>query len=204
MNIFIDFDRTLYDTDSFLSDLQKVCFVYGIDKELFLDEVNKIYKGLFNCYKLLDNIYLRKEFNKELYNEFRKVLSNGSKYIFNDVISSLKILKKNNYKIILITYGDESFQKEKIIGSNILEYIDDLIISQERKYKLDLDYKNSIFLDDNPIELKGLLNNKAKVIRINRKDTKYSNISMDDNVTEFNDLNSFIKSDIILQEDKNE
>lgn len=204
MNIFIDFDRTLYDTDSFLSDLQKVCFVYGIDKELFLDEVNKIYKGLFNCYKLLDNIYLRKEFNKELYNEFRKVLSNGSKYIFNDVISSLKILKKNNYKIILITYGDESFQKEKIIGSNILEYTDDLIISQERKYKLDLDYKNSIFLDDNPIELKGLLNNKAKVIRINRKDTKYSNISMDDNVTEFNDLNSFIKSDIILQEDKNE
>ena len=65
----------------------------------------------------------------------------------------------------MLTWGNNEYQLDKINCANITKYFYELIITKEYKFELDIDYKNSIFIDDNPRDLKGLKNNNSyKVI----------------------------------------
>ena len=58
------------------------------------------------------------------------------------------------------------------------------MITDVDKSQLDIDYKNNLFIDNNPKELIKFQNKGGKIIRIRRIDDKYSVIDLD-NVLEY-------------------
>lgn len=165
MNIYIDFDDTLSNTVKFKQDLDFLVKKYNIKEDLnSLDakENNKDY-----CY-----FKIIKKLTKLGVNVYQN-------YLYNDSIDFLKALKAKKYVINILTRGPKVLQTNKIKASGILEYVDNIIIVNlsKRKAYLPLDFQNSIFIDDNPRELKSLLRKKPyKVIRIERKGNPYNEV----------------------------
>ena len=180
MKVYIDFDRTLFDCDSFLVDLYSIIQKYKIPKKIFKDSQIQCKKIGFNPYIILKKVEKEFSFNHEIYNDIDKLLNNTSKYLYDDSILFLKKLKKCGYKIIILTKGNLEYQKRKIINANVSNYCDDIIITMSYKGNLDIDYMNSVFIDDNPIEIKSILKKQPKmVIRMTRVNSKYSDVKMD-------------------------
>ena len=184
MKIYIDFDRTLFDCESFLKDLDNIIKKYEIPKNIFIKCQNQCKKEGFNPYIILDKISEFCEFNSSIYDEIDDLLKQSNKYLYPDAITFLKYLHKSNYQIIILTKGNEDYQKKKISYSNIKDYYDELIVIMKHKGNLDIDYKESVFIDDNPIEIKSILKRKPKqVIRIRRINSKYYNVNVEDILT---------------------
>ena len=77
----------------------------------------------------------------------------------------------------MLSYANDGleYQSLKIAGSGLSNYFDALYITADKKFELDLDYTNGIFIDDNPEDLIGLYsNNPKRLIRLRRKENKYS------------------------------
>lgn len=182
MKVYIDLDRTLFDTDRFLNDLYKM-LNDKIDLDLFnkYQEDNK--KGGFNPYKILKLMNVRKDIIASL-DEF---MNNIKKYVYSDVSFFFNMLHSKGYTIILLTKGDKRFQKMKLKKSELL--FDEKIFTLEFKGDLNLDYQNSLFIDDNPYELDDIyLNNPKRIIRIKRENAKYNNILTKNKIEEVNNL----------------
>ena len=180
MKVYIDFDRTLFDCDSFLVDLYSIIQKYKIPKKIFKDSQIQCKKIGFNPYIILKKVEKEFSFNHEIYNDIDKLLNNTSKYLYDDTISFLKYLKSSGYEIIILTKGNSDYQKRKITNSNISNYYDDIIITMNHKGNLNIDYVNGTFIDDSPMEIKSILRKKPKmVIRMTRVNSKYSDVKMD-------------------------
>ena len=85
-------------------------------------------------------------------------------------------------KVLPIGYID--YQNRKIKGSKLCKYFQDIIITDVDKSQLDINYKDNLFIDNNPKELIKFQNRGGKVIRIRRIEDKYSVIDLD-NVLEY-------------------
>lgn len=192
MKIYLDFDGTLFDTDKFYQDYLKLLQEYNIDEATINNIKPKIFKNtLFNL-DILTN-YLVKEYNLD--NNIYLKVNNlyNSTYVFKDVIPFLE--KYKNLEINLLTYGEYNYQQKKIEGSNLKKYFKNIIITDKDKSKLNLDYKNSLFIDNNPKEIKKFLEVSKYVIRIKRKEDKYSKI--ESNSLEYNNLLEIVLKNVI-------
>ena len=96
----------------------------------------------------------------------------------------------------MLTYCKDSleYQSIKVAGSKLADFFDALYITSLPKYNLDIDYTNGVFIDDNPEDLLGLYSKNAKqVIRLRRKENKYSVKDLDNTdikeYLNFNDIN---------------
>ena len=183
MKIYLDFDGTLFNTDKFYQDYLNLFQEYGLDEDL----INNIKLELFKTTKfnldILTN-YLVKKYNLD--NNILLKVNNlyNSSYVFKDVIPFLE--KYKNLEINLLTYGEYNYQLKKIDGSNLKKYFKDIIITDKDKSKLNLDYQNNLFIDNNPTEIKKFLEVTKNVIRIRREEDKYS--KLDSNSREYKSL----------------
>ena len=168
MKIYLDFDRTLFNTKFFLQDLYQILEEHNIPINLFDKIKSENIKNGFNCFKILEKLKKSYAFNNSLYVDLERFLENDSVYLFEDVEEFLQYLKEKKFEIILLTKGDVDFQKLKISNTDIDKYFDNIIITTSHKGDLDIDY-NGIFIDDNIEELESIMkNNPRKVIYINR------------------------------------
>ena len=180
MKIYIDFDGTLFNTDKFYQDYLTILNKYNISSF----EIEKMKKELFknkrfNLDILID--YIIGKYNiKNLKQEVETLYNNS--YVFEDVIPFLE--KYKNYNLILLTLGDIDYQNRKIESSKLSKYFQDIIITDVYKSQLDINYKDNLFIDNNPKELIKFLNKGGKIIRIRRIEDKYSLIDLD-NVLEY-------------------
>ena len=183
MKIYLDFDGTLFNTDKFYQDYLNLFQEYGLDEDL----INNIKLELFKTTKfnldILTN-YLVKKYNLD--NNILLKVNNlyNSSYVIKDVIPFLE--KYKNLEINLLTYGEYNYQLKKIDGSNLKKYFKDIIITDKDKSKLNLDYQNNLFIDNNPTEIKKFLEVTKNVIRIRREEDKYS--KLDSNSREYKSL----------------
>ena len=178
MNMYIDFDRTLYDTDKLYMDMFKIINSYGITEKMFEDYKNEFFRKpiLFNYIKLIKYICRKENIDYNIILELLNLVQNGEKYLYSDSYDFIKKMKRDNYNVSLLTYGDSNFQMLKVTPLKICDIIDTIIISSDYKFNLNLDYENSLFIDDNPRDLLGFANKGAlKIIRIKRENTKYCN-----------------------------
>ena len=77
----------------------------------------------------------------------------------------------------ILSKGDYDFQMNKILSSNIDMYYGDIIITDKHKGELNLDYANSIFIDDREEELNSIMEkNPKRVILVQRNGIKNKNI----------------------------
>lgn len=192
MKIYIDFDRTLFDCDRFLEDIYKIIDKYHIPKELFKECQSQCKRKGFNPYLILNKVEKSFSFNEKLYQEVALLMSNTANYLYSDSISFLKYLKEKGYYIVILTKGNKDYQREKISNTTILNYCDELMITMKHKGKLNIDYQNSLFIDDNPVEISSILEKKPKgVFRVKRPNSRYNDIDIP-NVININSLDKNI------------
>ena len=187
--IYLDFDRTLFNTDAFFTDLKKI-IGSRISQSLFQKYYDKtIIKG-FNPYNILEEIKKDTSINiSETKKELDKFMNDLNRYVFEDTIPFLEKIKKN-YEINLFTYGDLSFQKMKVMHTNIYPFISHFMDTLDNKSEnKNINYLESIFIDDNPMVIDDLYQKHPKqLIRIRRKNVKYSDIDTKCKVLEVDSL----------------
>ncbi len=194
MKVYVDFDRTLFDCDKFLEDLYALINKYNISKTIFKECQNQCRKTGFNPHIILNLVKEKYEFDEELFHEIDNLIRNTSNYLYQDTIPFLEYLKDNKNEIIILTKGNSDYQREKIFNSHLDSYYNKLIVTMKHKGKLNIDYENSIFIDDNPLEIESIIEKKPKmIIRMQRNNSKYSNIPLDI------DINTVVSLDEIIQ-----
>jgi len=206
MNYYIDFDSTLYDTSKLVEKMLRALAIginrqdSSLNKEEILLEEKEMFnsKNIYNIFEFFK--YFAKKYNlkaNNLITVINKVINNGKNFIYEDSIEFLKQLKIMGHKINMLTYTTQNgieYQIQKIYGSGIVQFFDNIIITSTPKWQLDLDYTQGIFIDDNPNDLAGLHNNNpVSVIRIKRNGNKYASKPMPNNIMipEFNSLQEF-------------
>lgn len=195
MNIYIDFDGTLFDTDKYTKDFINVLGDYGINIDLFYKIKESIFNdnNLFNANIMVDYIVNEYNIDCDIKNMVNKLLD-GS-YVYSDVIECLNTLINNGFQLYLLTYGDTNFQNIKIKAANLSSFFNEIIITEKDKSKLNIEYSNSIFIDNNPMEIKKFCDVGAKkVIRIKRASDKYTEIECNNlNVDECTDFYQIVE-----------
>ena len=207
MNIFIDFDHTLYNTKLLTKDMLNALAIYisKVSNENFepvLETLkNKFKRGNNNIYDIYELIkYFSKIFNydyKEATNIVNNVINNGTQYLFEDSIPFLKGLKKKNHKVYILSYNENEvyFQAVKIAGSGLLKYVDGVFPTTTLKGEIPLDFSKCIFIDDKPKDLISIYNNHPfKIFRIRRKNDTYSEIETNLPIPEFTNLEELQKN----------
>ena len=207
MNIFIDFDHTLYNTPLLTKDMLDALAIYisKVSNENFepvLETLkNKFKRGNNNIYDIYELIkYFSKIFNydyKEATNIVNNVINNGTQYLFEDSIPFLKGLKKKNHNVYILSYNENEvyFQAVKIAGSGLLKYVDGVFPTTTLKGEIPLDFSKCIFIDDKPKDLISIYNNHPfKVFRIRRKNDTYSEIETNLPIPEFTSLEELQKN----------
>ena len=172
MNIYIDFDRTLFDTNTFIQDLKEIVLKYDLSWEIL-----KSYEK-DNGFNIIEQLHLMEKdyiVDKEIYRDIDIILEKTINYLYIDTLPFLKEVKKRKNNLIMLTKGNYEFQFMKIKNTHILDYFDDVIVTLKKKGDLKIDYEKSIFIDDNEEEIGSILkNNPAKIYYINRYDHKSS------------------------------
>ena len=187
MKIYVDFDRTLFDCDRFLDDFYNLITNYNIPRDLFKECQNQSRKHGFNPYIILNNLEKKIFFDKSIYND-----------LYSDAIPFLEYINSLNYKVIILTKGNRDFQSKKIANAHIDKYYDKIIVTMHHKGFLFLNYLQSIFIDDNPREIKSLMKRRPKkMIRIKRINSKYSNIEIDYDILSIENLQEIIYKKIL-------
>lgn len=188
MNIYIDFDGTIFDINKLNKDF--INLFKNIDKDYISYLITK-----HKNYDIVANILI-KEFNlnTNIINEVNNLYQNN--YTYPDAITFLEKYYKK-YNLILLTYTKSlDYQKKKIKSAKINKYFKDIIITTIDKSKLNINYINNIFIDNNPKELKKLIDINAKyIIRINHKNDHYNEIKLDvETIPEYKDFIELINN----------
>lgn len=197
MKFYIDLDYTMMDTTRFHEARYKLLEEYGItheQQEEMIKYIMKEEKKLLNldylCIKLCEKYNLPKE---EILTKINEIIDNSYIYLYEDTIDFLEFLKNEGHNLYILTWGDKELQFQKIKGAKIQKYFDDIILTEELKFNIDIDYQDGIFIDDNPRDLEGLYNrNPIDVIRIKRENGKYSEKPSSINFKEYKSLKEFI------------
>lgn len=190
MNVYIDFDRTLFDTDMFLKDLHNLLKNNNVDMEVFNKYQDELKENGFNPFDILKKMENASPFNNDVYKQLDELIENSNTYVYSDVDGFLEMLKEKKYHIILLTKGNEDYQLAKIKNTDVIKYFDDIIITLKNKGKLDINYQNDIFIDDNPYEIESILKrNPKRMIRIKRANAKYNDINVEGKIEEVENLN---------------
>lgn len=197
--IYFDFDGTLYDSDKLMRKFTDICKKFKILEE----DIDTIEQELFTETKLfnLDELanYLSEKYI--LPPDFLKELENlySEKNIYPDVYLALnKIKESQKYDMVILTYGNIKYQQKKIHNCDILEYIKEVIITEKKKSDINnIDYENSIFIDNNPTQIKALKDKTDNVIRIRRKTDKYSKHDTEISIKEYQDLITLVEKELL-------
>ena len=215
---YIDFDNTLYETGKLTKDVifglaQKISEQTNLDIHQVLEDIKSSFNSLTdNFFTLAKKLSLKYNIDYSLLNSIliEIILVNGKNYVFDDTINFLKKIRSSNEKSAILTFvansQNLSQQSLKLTGSGIQEYVDEVYVTTRYKYKLEIDYKNNIFIDDNPQDLEGLYNSGARrLFRIKRPNNEKRNsktLNIPETIPTFTSLNSIIiqKKDDVSKE----
>jgi putative hydrolase of the HAD superfamily len=169
--VIFDLDNTLYNVEQYNCGAFKVIAEY-LSKKYDLSE-QEIYKRLVNLWRektsmyshlfdeLLDFFNLKNELGNVI-----KIFNNydGELKLYPDVISTLKELKKRNYKVGIITDGNIERQKRKIKLLGLDGFFDVIVFTkglgnpkpseipfQEAINELKINPQKSFYVGDNPL-----------------------------------------------------
>lgn len=200
MNYYIDFDNTLYNTPKLTerminSIIDSMVEQKRLDKKILYKECKSNFnkENIYNIYILAEQLATKYGLDlSPIISNLNSVILNGNDLVFDDVIPFLKKIKSKKHRLYMLSFSKDNlqYQSAKISGSGLADYFDALFITSVPKYKLDINYKNGIFIDDQPTDLLGLYSKKPKeVIRLRRKENKYSKKELNnENIKEYIDL----------------
>ena len=191
MNYYIDFDNTVYETANLTKKMirticNSIVEMKKIDYEVVRQDVEDGFKSSEdNILDYAKKKAIKYEVNHEVVvDDVKRVIANGEEFVFEDAVKYIKHIKENSgNRVICLTYipkTNQEYQLMKILGSKIAGLYDEIFITTEPKFTLDLKYDEGIFIDDNAKDLIGLHGAGAKnLIRIRRANNKHSKVDID-------------------------
>jgi FMN phosphatase YigB (HAD superfamily) len=161
--LFLDFDHTCYDTDTFL--LQEIRHPmikkFKIPTKEWEESYEKavrvgysLEQHLIELNKITDNGSCSKE---EMESLGRTI--NFDKYLFKDVVPFLKKVKEKGYRIVLLSFGMPNWQDKKVLGVGLDKLVDVIKYTKKEGGKMEvlrelaINYEKVIFIDNNGIDL---------------------------------------------------
>ena len=142
MNIFLDFDDTLFDVKKFKRELFWIFHTMGFS----LDSVEVSYRESIKLNYLSGIVYSPKwhfrilcekhhvRVNMSMYKKIEDFLDNDfSHYVFDDAVGFLQYFHKEHRYIL--SFGDDDFQRQKIRQSGIERLFSHIYITQGEKYE---------------------------------------------------------------------
>ena len=189
MNYYIDFDHTLFDTPKLTQRMLQA--IVDTSKMDIMDECKLMFnrEHIYNIYELAE--YFADKYNLDKFSLISAIdneINHSMDLVFVDGLSFLYKLKEKGNKIYLLSYYEHGLQYQiaKIAGSHISDLFDGIYITKDLKYNINIDYSNGIFIDDKPQDLIGLYSrHPKKVIRLRRKNHKYSDKDLDIHIEEY-------------------
>ncbi len=162
MKIFVDFDNTIFDTrHKFLDGFFEVFYKYGVGREVFdktLPYFSKTALQAGECYcpkRHIEEIIKKNDLRidkKVFLREMSEFLEDLEDYVFEDFYEFVNYFDKKD--LVILSYGEYNFQKQKIDGSGINKYFRDVIITdgdktQEiEKYMQNFPNEDAVIIDD--------------------------------------------------------
>ncbi|MBZ9578448.1 HAD family hydrolase [Patescibacteria group bacterium] len=184
MKIIFDFDHTLFSAKKFYETLKYSLLKLKVDKKSFQKtyQESKSEGKNYRPSRQFELIIKEKpEISlKELEKSFKKVLNQSKQFLYSDVLPFLRKIKKD-FDLIIVSYGEEKFQSEKIKKSEVADYFKKFFISKDINKvsifkKFLKDNEKAVFVDDSPAALSEIKKNFLNIttIRINRGEGKCS------------------------------
>ncbi len=148
MIVFFDFDDTLFDRNKFISALAGRM---GLSRDEFLETYTRYFKDKkrpYSCEKHLETLK-----RQDRWTDVDSFLQDLSDFVHPEAHNLIRKYKTRADRAILLSYGEENFQKIKIQASGLAGYFDEVIVTQ-----------------DKVAVLKHLISEKEKAIFINDKE----------------------------------
>ncbi len=146
MKVFLDFDDTLFDTNfhpgTFRKHWHKLMAKGGWTEEQ-IEETKKQFSGVAftkrQPYSYQAHVALLEQLEPhgkvaEVMVHLNVFMKDLKRYVFPDVVPFLEELRKED--VIIVTYGDETYQKAKITGSGIDRFAAEVIVVDSGKLQV--------------------------------------------------------------------
>ena len=178
----IDFDNTLFNTNLLVERIMQVF------KDSGIDEIETLRSYRLSCYGEHGNnfgysfanhlkVLSQDKYDTKLVEENLSKLLNTNDYNFDGVEEFLSFCRQKTDLMVLLTLGDNQFQRQKLANSGLEKFFDKIIIdnlSQKEKHVAQItDSKTPFyFINDNLIEnrkIKDTLPNLDIVSKVNLK-----------------------------------
>lgn len=185
--IIIDFDHTLFNAQLFKKDLAKALGMSLTSWEKDYQKNKKKYKH-YNYKEQIKNLSLTKQ--KKLLN----ILKKAKKYLYRDAMRFLRqnhppsprlrrtsegTKRTKNTKIMILSKGEPSFQKQKIMNTGVKKYAKIITTDQSKKkfIKKMGSKRDIVFINDRGQEIDEIKKAfpKVQAIWVRRKNGQYKN-----------------------------
>ena len=176
MIIILDFDDVLFNTLRFKKELAIIFQRYKLDFQKIYNTI-KSNKNIFSLEKCL-NLAQKENKNidiKKLNKSIDRLFENLNQFLYSDTLDFLNSVQ--DYNLILLSWGEEKFQKRKIygLGKEFTSFFNKIITGPLEKNKV-LDKilksckdKSIVFIDDKISELEKIRTRFKNVILIQLK-----------------------------------
>lgn len=148
--IVLDWDHTLFNTTSFVVDLENELEKLGLPKEKFIEKRNLV-KAKYEVFDFDKMAELFEEVDsKDVHGAVEAVLGKHAReYIFDDVDKFIK-KHQNNFDIIILTQGDIELQSKKLKHSGFISFPNIITMKSKAEELTNIvsDYKTVYFIDD--------------------------------------------------------
>ncbi len=188
MKIFVDFDNTIFDThNSFAEKVFDIFDNYGISRDVLKKVISGFSSTTYEggqCHSLLGFMQVAikstgKQINQIAFeNEVKYFLEDLEYCVYEDFYKFANDFYKKD--LIILSYGDHDFQRQKIDGSGVSQFFVDTIITQGdkaveiKKYMQNFPGESAVLVDDKSEYFKSVkkLPLNTKTVHIVRDDNK--------------------------------
>jgi FMN phosphatase YigB (HAD superfamily) len=143
MRVYLDLDNTLLATRTFYNDYYKVLLKGSGSTEREIEASYRFFangahvKGeLFTPKRQMEMLGWRESDKEEVLSKIENILREHRGFIFPEVVKVLHALRNKGATIVLLTFGHQEFQKQKIIASGIAHFFDEIIITSGNKIEI--------------------------------------------------------------------
>ncbi len=158
MRIYLDFDNTLVATKVFFRDYYKPILQGSGSTEREIEVSYSYFANgtstqgeLFSPMRQMEMLGWRTQTMEEALSQIENILREHRSFIFPDVVETLQALRNSGHTLILLTFGQYDFQKQKLISSGIAHLFDEIMITGEDKVEVvsrDREGEEIVFVDD--------------------------------------------------------
>jgi phosphoglycolate phosphatase-like HAD superfamily hydrolase len=163
--IMLDFDHTLFDTDRFFwVDLKSAFARFGIPDNAWETSYEAIWSSGYSPAKHLEELVrlgavTDLSAGQAMLETLESAFSDLRPYLFSDVLGFLKAARDRDFELILLSFGDPTWQSYKVRASGLTPYFTQILYTAKEAGKAALcaecalRYEELHAIDNNPADL---------------------------------------------------